>query len=223
MHYRMRLAAVLSFALISVALFSQTQQRPQRQGGRFAGLDRAMGTIKAISSGQMTLQDVDGKNIDVKLTPDTQFRKDRQEAKAGDFKAGDRVVAAGERDSSGVLVARFVMTGAMRPGMGGGPNRMGGGPNGMNRQGLGTQFIVGEVKNIDGAHLTILRPDGQQQIIEVNEDTSFRNDKNESVTLADIKVGDQVGGRGEMKNGTFVPNVLRIGIQPPSRSGQDNN
>jgi predicted RNA-binding protein len=32
----------------------------------------------------------------------------------------------------------------------------------------------------------------------------------ESITLADIKVGDEVGGRGEMKNGVFVPAELSV-------------
>jgi hypothetical protein len=77
---------------------------------------------------------------------------------------------------------------------------------------LGKKFIIGEVTKIDGTKLTIKRPDGVEQTIEVDEDTSFRKRGNESVTLADIKVGDRVGGRGEIKNGTFVPAVLNIGM-----------
>jgi hypothetical protein len=44
----------------------------------------------------------------------------------------------------------------------------------------------------------------------VDENTSFRKD-NESITLADIKVGDQVFGRGELKNDIFVPSQLNVG------------
>lgn len=32
----------------------------------------------------------------------------------------------------------------------------------------------------------------------------------ESITLADVKVGDSVVGRGALKNGTFVPAELRV-------------
>jgi hypothetical protein len=190
-------------------------------------MQRVTGTITAITADKLTVQDADGKNVDVKLTSDTQFRKDQQPAKASDFKVGDRIAAAGET-SDGVLMARFVMSGMMRGGRGdtGGPAGMRGrggmGGPGMNGAGLGTQFITGEVKKIDDTHLTILRPDGQTQIIDVDENTSFRNGKDDSVTLADIKVGDRVGGRGEMKNGVFVPSMLRVGIQMPPRPTQDN-
>ncbi len=79
------------------------------------------------------------------------------------------------------------------------------------RQELGKRFITGEVKKIDETKLTILRPDGESQVIEVDEGTSFRNQKRESITLADIKAGDHVFGRGEVKNGVFVPQVLNLG------------
>ena len=45
----------------------------------------------------------------------------------------------------------------------------------------------------------------------MDEGTSFRNQKRESITLADIKTGDHVFGRGEVKNGIFVPQVLNLG------------
>jgi hypothetical protein len=58
--------------------------------------------------------------------------------------------------------------------------------------------------------LTIQRPDGVTQTISVDENTSFRKD-GESITLADLKPGDHVFGRGEIKNGVFVPAVLNLG------------
>src|SRR5262249_26025952 len=58
--------------------------------------------------------------------------------------------------------------------------------------------------------LTIARPDGQTQEIEVDENTSFRRGR-ESITLPDIKVGDFVRGRGEVKNSVFVPQELNVG------------
>ena len=77
---------------------------------------------------------------------------------------------------------------------------------------MGKKFIVGEVKAINETKLTIARPDGQTQEIEVDENTSFKKGS-ESITLPDIKVGDFVRGRGELKDSTFVPKELIVGRQ----------
>jgi hypothetical protein len=107
------------------------------------------------------------------------------------------------------------MVGVVNPQMlqrfeqGGGPGG-GRGPGGFNREDLGKKFIVGEVKAINETKLTIARPDGQSQEIEVDENTSFKKG-NESITLPDIKAGDFVRGQGELKNGVFVPKELMVG------------
>jgi hypothetical protein len=85
-----------------------------------------------------------------------------------------------------------------------------------------------------------LRPDGVTQVIGVDEETSFRHGGRrmaamingsgpveagggqsagsgageESVTLADVKVGDRVVGPGTVKNGVFVPTEL--GVMDPA-------
>jgi hypothetical protein len=82
----------------------------------------------------------------------------------------------------------------------------------MNPEDLGKKFIVGEITKIDETKLTVKRPDGVEQVIEVDDDTSFKNSKRESVTLADVKVGDHVMGRGALKNGTFVPAEMMVGM-----------
>src|SRR5262249_21746001 len=75
---------------------------------------------------------------------------------------------------------------------------------------LGKTFILGEVKAINETKLTINRPDGQNQDIELDENTSFKRG-NESIALPDIKTGDFVHGTGELKNGIFVPKELFVG------------
>ena len=40
----------------------------------------------------------------------------------------------------------------------------------------------------------------------------------ESITFADVKVGDTVAGRGGLKNGTFVP--AELGVMDPAAMGQ---
>jgi len=148
---------------------------------------------------------MDGSTAQVQVSDKTRYRKDRQDAHLSDFKVGDSVFVRGEQ-KDGTWQADML---AARPaGMGSG-NSM--------RAGLGKEFIIGEVKTINGTNLTILRPDGVSQDITVDESTSFRKD-GQDITLPDIKVGDRVFGRGAMKNNVFVPSVLNVG-QMGMRSG----
>jgi len=164
-----------------------------RSEGRFQGV---AGTITAIDKNQISLKTQDWKSVTVKLSSDTRYRKDRQPAALSDFKVGDMVMVGGDPAGENTWNARFV---ASRSGAG---RQM--------REGLGKEFIAGEIKAIDGTSLTILRVDGQTQTIQVDENTSFRK-QGESITLADFKPGDRVFGRGELKNGTFVAAVLNAG------------
>jgi len=176
-----------------------------------------MGTIVSINDNQLVIKPESGDNVTVKLDSDVRIRKDRAEAKLSDFKAGDKVMVAGTLGSDTVLTAKLLAGGEMPQGgrMMGGSSGMGTmgpvSPEEMVKMGLGTKFIAGDVKSIDEIKITVTRPDGQTQTIEVDETTSFRNSKGESGTLADLKVGDRVMGRGEMKNGVFVPQTLRFG------------
>jgi hypothetical protein len=79
------------------------------------------------------------------------------------------------------------------------------------REGMGKEFVAGQVKSIDGTKLTISAPDGKDYNIEVDENTSFRKGR-ESITFPDIKVGDRVMGRGKLNSaGVFVPETLNVG------------
>jgi hypothetical protein len=160
------------------------------------------GAITQIKGDTLTLEGREGKTETVKVSDATKYRREGQDAKLADFKVGDRVFVAGEL-KDGVWTAQMVGSGRA-----GGP---GGGRAMMNPEDMGKRFIVGEVTKIDETKLTVHRIDGQDQVIEVDETTSFRNDKRESITLADVKVGDKVMGRGEVKGGTFVPTMLNVG------------
>ena len=83
------------------------------------------------------------------------------------------------------------------------------------------KFIIGQVKAINETKLTIARPDGQTQDIEVDENTSFKKD-NQSITLPDIKVGDFVHGQGALKGDTFIPKELIVGGGQRRMRGQGN-
>ena len=82
----MRLATLLLLALIPGISAAQTPTAPSqqpdsspRQRGERRGPGVA-GTITAISADSLTLKTFDGGTATVKLTGDTRFRKDQQEA-----------------------------------------------------------------------------------------------------------------------------------------------
>ncbi len=180
------------------------QSGPRDRGDR--GQRRAFGLsvngeMTEIKSDSVVIKTFEGKTAIVKLTPDTKFIKNRQPATLKDFKVGDRVMVGGDTAGADTWNAKFV---ALVD------------PNAMAAQlqaGMGKEFIAGEVKSIDETKLTILRIDGETQVIEADENTSFKK-QGESITLADIKPGDHVMGRGELKNGVFVPKTLRVGDLP---------
>ena len=199
-----KMCIVAMFALTSVLGWSQdgmanpALQEPgsEQSGPRHRGPGVA-GTITAIDDSKITIKTSDGATVQVTTTDDTQFRKNRQPAKLSDFKVGDDIFVAGDL-KDGVVQARMV------------GSRPAGGPGPEFREALGKHFIAGEVKAINGTQITVLRPDGVTQKITVDENTSFRKDQ-ESITLADIKVGDHVFGRGEVKKDVFIPADLNVG------------
>jgi hypothetical protein len=207
----MRTTIFTCFLLLSSLAFAQDTDAPNRARGEgFRNLDRVMGAVVSVGADNIVLKPENGEQVTVKIGKDTRIRKNRQEAKLTDFKAGDHVMALGKFGSDRTtLTAAGLMGGDMRLfGPGGAPPSI----EEMQKMGLGTKFIAGEVKEINETKLTILRPDGQTQAIEVDENTSFHTGRGgEAGTFADIKVGDHVTGRGEMKNGVFVPQNLRIG------------
>jgi hypothetical protein len=187
------LRRLLAFAFLmffgAAVLHAQAAGPGQRQ--RMPGI---AGTITAIDGQTLTLKTFQGQTATVQISSGTVFLRGQQPAKASDLKVGEAVIVFGEQ-KDGIWLAKAIRQPDMTA----------------FRQELGRHLIAGEIKNIDGARLTILRPDGQTQVIEVDENTSFRNQKRESITLADIKAGDSVFGRGEVKNGTFIPRVLNVG------------
>jgi hypothetical protein len=207
------LFAVLTISLVAFGQDAPKQDAPKTDGeGRTRGEGRMQmrgagtaGTITAVDANTITLKTFNGGTATVKLNDQTKFSKDRQPAKLADFKVGDNVVVRGEEAGENTYTAQMVAA-------------AGGGMMQMMSEGMGKQFIAGKVEKIDELKLTIARIDGQTQVIEVDENTSFRK-QGESITLADIKVGDQVMGRGALKEGVFVPAMLNVGQFPQMRMG----
>jgi hypothetical protein len=92
-----------------------------------------------------------------------------------------------------------------RTGGPGGP----GGAGGRQMGTLGKDYVVGEVKSIDAPRLTVVRPDNVTQTVELNEETSLRKGR-DSITMAEIQVGDHVIARGSMEKDVFVPKGVMV-------------
>src|SRR2546423_15208591 len=107
----------------------------------------------------ITVKTMDGNSATVNVNDQTRFRKERQDAKLTDLKVGDNIFARGEKGSDGTVQAEMVAV----------P------PAGMQnnfRGGLGKNFIMGEVKSLNGTKIEIARTDGQDETITGDENTS---------------------------------------------------
>jgi len=141
----------------------------------------------------------------VNLTGQTEFRKNREPAKAADFKVGDTVVVRGDENADHTVTAKVV---GKRTGGQSGPGGPGG-PGGRQMGTLGKDYMVGEVKVIDAPRLTVLRPDNVTQTLELNEQTSLRKGR-DNITMAEIQVGDHVMARGALEKDVFVPKGVMV-------------
>ncbi len=184
------------------------QAQGQGRGGREGGKP-VFGRITAVHDSSIEITGPDGQAVTVKVTPQTEFRKDRQPAKISDFKAGDVVMVRGDENADHSVTAKMIggrSAGTLNsgPGLGGRPN------GGMFAQGtLGKDYVAGEVKSIDAPKLTVLRTDNVTQVLELNEETSLRRGR-DSITMADIKVGDHVMARGAAQGDVFVPKGVMV-------------
>jgi hypothetical protein len=203
---------VLGILAVLFLSFVPAVTQAQEHGGMAASAgDNVVGKVTAVSKDSLTVSPLMGGDpVTVKVSENTRVSKDRQPSKLEDIKVDETVFARGELKNN---IMQAALVGVVNPEMiqrvqqAGGPN---GAMAGFNREDMGKKFILGEVKAINETKLTIARPDGQTQDIEVDENTSFKKGS-ESITLPDIKVGDFVRGRGELKDSVFVPKELIVG------------
>ena len=186
------------------------QQEPGPGQGRYRdgqdGPRPIFGKITAIQNGTIELSGPDGQTVTVKVNPQTEYRKDRQPAKASDFKVGDMVMVRGDVNPDHTVTAKTI--GGRT---GGGPGGQGGG-GGMFFAGggtLGKDYVAGQIKAVDPPRLTVLRTDNVTQSLELNEETTLRRGR-ESITMADIQVGDHLVAHGALQNNVFVPKGVMI-------------
>ena len=187
-----------SFLLSDVVL---SQDAPAKQ--QTPGDDRRMplfGKITALHESSMQISNANGATVTVKLTPQTEFRKDRQPAKRSDFKVGDVIAVRGEENPDHTWTAQMIGARSVN-GEGRGPNIQAGA--------LGKDYVAGEVKSVDAPKISVLRTDNVAQTIELNEETSLHKGR-DAITMADVQVGDHLVARGAMQDNVFVPKFVMV-------------
>jgi exosome complex RNA-binding protein Csl4 len=212
---------VLFLFFLSVAVVAQpTSQTAQRE---ILPGDRVFGTVTAVGKDSVTISPQGGSGpkddfktpVTITVSDNTRIHRQRDAIKLNEIKKGDTVYAVGRRAGNtvqatmlGVFPSEMVVR-KSSPAAGGA----------FKPEEMGSKYILGTVKAIDKTRLTIARTDGKSQEIEVDGNTTFRRSQ-QSITFPEIKVGDFVMGRGELKNNIFVPRTLNVGPpQPQLQSG----
>jgi len=216
--------AMLAVLVLLPARMVRAQEPGEQVGGRaqFAGMQRVMGEVTAVNGANVTIKTEDGSTTQVVTTDNTRVMKGRGvTVKVADLKVGDGLMAMGNLDAPNKTMHAAMVFAQDAADV----KKM--------RENLGKTYIIGKV--------TAIRQDGVSQTIGFDETTSFKRGRPgrggggfgggdasasaaptpsaESITLADIKVGDQVGGQGSVKNGVFVPTLLTVGT-PGRRRGE---
>ncbi len=205
------------------------------------------GTVTATAADHLTLKTDAGDVYEVAITPNTRMMKDRQPIKVADIKVGEGIGAMGELDAPKKTVHALFVTVVdaeqvkkLREDLG-------------KAYITGKITAIDEVKLtvlrpdnvsqvIEVDETTSFRKGGRRGFgalvmeggapvpVDTGGGSAGRASGSagaaggESITLADIKVGDVVAGQGGMKHGMFVPTNLTVlppGMGPRGRRGGD--
>jgi len=212
---RYSIVSLLLFSLLTglswhAASAQDDAQRPRRGEG-FLGLGNSVrGSITAISGNEFTVKNEQGEVYKVATGPNTHLMKDRQPIKATDIHVGDFVVTGGDVDEKahtvGAVFFAVLDTNQVQK-----LKQM--------QADFGKTWTAGKVTAINDLKLTIERMDKVTQTVTVDENTSFRK-RRDSITLADIKVGDTITARGSLQNNSFL--ASQLSVMEPGQHGFRN-
>jgi len=223
-----------ALALLGVAMLVWLSQAASAQGDAPAfamGNGRPVqGTVTAVAADHVTLKTPQGDVYQVSVTPNTRVMKGREPMKFADVHVGDGVGAMGEIDPAKktvhALMVQVVDAEAVKKAR-----------EAMGKTFIsGTVTAIDELKltikrtddvvqviTVDEdtsfrkgtrAMMTALAADGTEAGFGGRGQRAgaapAAPDTTESLTLADVKVGSVVAGKGSIKNGFFVPTELAI-------------
>jgi hypothetical protein len=158
--------------------------------------DVAGGKVTAVDGATITVDNPKDGTTTIVTNSDTQFKVGPDgEGSLADITTDNFVMALGEKQDDGSLVARQVMIG--KPGMRGGPD---GHPHGPGHGGPPSQ--AGQVSAVDGTSFTV-NTFWEEETITVltDENTEYRTGSGESVSFEDITVGAKVMVKGQLVEG----------------------
>ncbi len=197
--------------LTALTLAAHAQEGPPQGGWRGGqgggmGIGRGVGgTVTAISGSTITIKTEEGDTYQILTSANSHIMKrvDRQPepVKLTDIHVGDAVMAGGEVNAKAKTVgAVFVMV--LTPEQAAQAKKM--------REDFGKTWTAGEVTAIKDLDITIKRRDGVTQTVSVDENTSFKK-REDSITLADIQVGDMLRATGALKGSSFLATTVNVG------------
>lgn len=214
--HRWCLAFGCMLALVASLSGASAQEAPGGRGrsggwmGNGTGASPVTGSVTAVSAADLTIRTAEGDIYKVLFSVNTRFIKDRQPVKSGDVKAGDTVLAMGVLDAKAKTVAAALVA-ELDPEQAKKLHEL--------QANYGKTWLAGKVSAIGDTKLTITGIDGKPANFVVDENTSFKK-RRDSITLADIKVGDQVRVQGGVRSGTFFASTLNV-FEP--RSGGESD
>lgn len=231
------MALVIAMAALPSGVRAQQGEDDREGGAVFAGGQMVRGTVTAAAADHLTVKTEAGEVYQVVFSANTRVSKDRQPVKVTDIKAGDGVGAMGVLDPATKTV-HAVFVGVMdaeqvkkaREGMG--KVYITGRVTAIDMDALKLTVLrpdgVSQVIGVDeqtsfkrggrgmsmlasGSGVTEMGPaGGRGSGGNAAGDSPGAGSGGESITLADVKVGDAVAGRGALKNGLFVPTELGV-------------
>ena len=232
------MALVMAMAVMPSGAYAQQGDDDREGGAVFAGGQMVRGVVTTTAADHLTVKTEAGEMYQVVFSANTRVSKDRQPVKVTDIKAGDGVGAMGVLDPATKTV-HAVFVGVMdaeqvkkaREGMG--KVYITGRVTAIDMDALKMTVLrpdgVTQVIGLDeqtsfkrggrgmsmlasGAGVTEMGPAGGRA--SGGDNAGGSGTGGESITLADVKVGDAIAGRGALKNGLFVPTEL--GVSDPA-------
>jgi outer membrane lipoprotein SlyB len=224
--------AVITLTLLLAATVLRAQQGPPDDGAFAMGAQGRMvrGTVTSVAGDHLSVKTDAGDLFQVAVTTNTRMMKERQPLKFADIHVGDGVGAMGVLDAQAKTIhaaALFVVDAAqvkkMREDMG--KTYISGKVTAIDELELTIHRQDGVTQKItvdEGTSFKrggrragmAMRGDGSPDAFAGGGDAPARgggpNSGGESITLADVKVGDTIIGPGALKGGVFVPTQLTV-------------
>jgi hypothetical protein len=227
-----------------IEMYGQDQPAAQGQGrgrGGFQAGQMVQGIVTAATADKLTIKNSEGTSYDITVTADSRVMKDRQPIKLSDVKPGDSVTAVGEVAKTTVQARMVMIVDAATVAKA--KENMGKTYITGKITAIDTDNLKLTVMRTDNVSQVIAVDDGtsfQRGNRGVQADVAAAGGlamgggmggrggprgqaagapaAPESITLADVKVGDSLMATGTLKNGAFT--ALKMGVTEPGTMGQ---